>query len=150
MPTETKTARYLQLTLKSAKGSIVRIDLGQIARGRRYAHVVGHRQGGTGDVAPKEVKVHSAWKILTESGPRLVMANEGIHLIQANSNVELLALLGKIYPENVVFKKKKQSLNHALEAGKGLPETGCFIVDLVGEEISMMPRPSAEKHTRLL
>ena len=150
VPTETKAARYIQLTLESGEGTIVRIDLGQIARGRRYAYVVGHRHGATGDTAPQEVKVHSAWKILTESGPGLVMANEGIHLIQAKSNVELLALLGKLYPENVVVKKKGQSLKQALETGKGLPEAGQFVVELLGEEVSVMPSSSAEEHTKLL
>ena len=108
VPADTTAARYLHLTSKSGKGTIVRIDLGQIARGRRYAFVMGHGQGATGDAVPNEVKVHSVWKILTETGPWLVMADEGVHLIQADSNVELLALLGKLYPENVVFKEKGQ------------------------------------------
>ena len=149
VPTDTEAAHFLQLTLRSGTGTIVRVDLGQVARGRRYAYVVGRKQGATGDAAPKEVKVYSAWKILTDSGPGLVTANEGVHLIQANSNVELLALLGKLYPENVVFKKKGQSLKQALEAGKGLPEAGRFIVELLGEEESVMPRSSAETDTKL-
>ncbi len=149
VPTGTKAARFLQLTLRSGKGNIVRVDLGQIARGRRYAYVVGRKQGATGDASPKEVKVYSAWKILTDSGPGFVTANEGVHLIQANSNVELLALLGKLYPENVIFKKKGQSLKQTLEAGKGLPEAGRFIVELLGEEDSVMPRSSAETDTKL-
>ena len=149
VPTGTKAARYLLFTLQSGDGTTVRVDLGQIARGRRYAYVVGHQQGASGGVAPEDVKVYSAWKVLTDSGPGLVMANGGINLIQANSNVELLALLGKLYPENVIFKEKGQSLKQALEAGKGLPEAGRFIVEMLGEEASVMPRSSAEKHTRL-
>lgn len=145
VPTGTKAARYLVFTLESGKGTTVRVDLGQIARGRRYAYVVGHQQGASIGVAPKEVKVYSAWKVLTDSGPGLVMANGGDNLIQANSNVELLALLGKLYPENVVFKEKGQSLKDALEAGKGLPEAGRFIVEMLGEEASVMPCSSAKE-----
>ena len=112
--------------------------------------MVGHRHRATGDAAPQEVKVHSAWKILVKSGPGLVMPNEGTHLIQANSNVELLALLGKVYSENVVVKKKGQSLKQALETGKGLPEARQFVVEWLGEEVSVMPSSSAEEHTKLL
>ncbi len=139
VPAEDKAARHLQLTLESGKDSPVKIDLGQIARGRRYAYVVGHKHGASSEVVPEEVKVHSAWKVLTESGPGLVMANKGIHLIQASNNIELLALLGKLYPENVVFKKQGQSLEQAQAAGKGLPEAGRFIIELVGTEASIMP-----------
>ena len=139
VPAENRAVRHLQLTLENGKGAPVKIDLGQIARGRRYAYVVGHKHGASSDAVPEEVKVHSAWKVLTESGPGLVMANKGIHLIQANNNIELLALLGKLYPENVVFKEQGQSLEQAQEAGKGLPEAGRFIVESVGKEASIMP-----------
>lgn len=140
VPTATKDARHLQFTLERGEDAVVRVDLGQIARGRRYAYVVGRKHGATGDAAPRDVQVHSAWKILTESGPGLVTAKEGIHLIQASSNIELLALLGKLYPENVVFKEKGQSLKQALAAGKGLLDAGRFIVELVKEKASIMPR----------
>ncbi|MCJ1382730.1 hypothetical protein MMC17_005843 [Xylographa soralifera] len=139
VPTESREVRHLQLTLEYSKRAPVKIDLGHIARGRRYAYVVGCKHGASSDVVPKEVKVHSAWKVLIESGPGLVMANKGIHLIQASNNIELLALLGKLYPENVIFKEQGQSLEQAQEAGKGLPEAGRFIVESVGEEASIMP-----------
>ena len=139
VPTESREARHLQLTLEYGKSTSVKIDLGQIARGRRYAYAVGRKHGASSDVVPKEVKVNSARKVLVESGPGLVMANKGIHLIQASNNIELLALLGKLYPENVILKERGQSLEQAQEAGKGLPEAGRFIVESVGEEASIMP-----------
>ena len=143
VPAEGKAARHLQLTLERSNGQgvPVKTDLGQIARGRRYAYVVGHKHGAASDaLPPEEVHVHGACKILTESDPGLVMANKGIHLIQANNNsIELLALLGKLYPENVVFMKQGQSLKQAQEAGKGLPEAGRFIVESLGRAASIMP-----------
>ncbi|KAI9739873.1 MAG: hypothetical protein M1818_004929 [Claussenomyces sp. TS43310] len=135
------TARQLQLSIEGANDTgTVSIDLGQIARGRRYAYAVGRKHGAPGHgTADTNVKVYSGWKVLTESGTGLVSASDGVHLIKAASNVELLALLGKIYPENVVVIQEGESLEAALAAGKGLPDSGRFVIQTKSNLEPIMP-----------
>jgi hypothetical protein len=47
-----------------------------------------------------------------------VSAKEGIHLIQARNHIEVLALLGKIYPESVTVIKEGESMEAALISNK--------------------------------
>lgn len=133
-------SRQLQLSVAPANTEPVNIDLGQITRGRRYAYAIGKAQGAAASKSSNTpVHVHSAWKVLTESGPGLVTAKEGIHLISAGSNVELLALLGKIYPENVIVVKEGEHIEAAQAAGKGLPDSGRFIIQTKGDVETIMP-----------
>ena len=133
-------SRQLQLSVTRANTEPVSIDLGQITRGRRYAYPVGKAQGAPANNSSNTpVHVHSAWKVLTESGASLLTAKGGIHLINAGSKVELLALLGKIYPENVIVVKEGEYLDAAQVAGKGLPYGGRFIIQTKGDVAAIMP-----------
>lgn len=133
-------SRQLQLSI-TRRNTTVDIDLGQISRGRRYSYPLGKTQGApTAITSETPIHLHSAWKILTEAGPGLVTAKEGIHLIKAASNIELLALLGKIYPESVTVMKEGESLEAALKSGKGLSKSGRFIIQTKGDIEVIMPR----------
>jgi hypothetical protein len=133
-------SRQLQLSVTRANTEPASIDLGQITRGRRYAYPVGKAQGApASNSSNTPVHVHSAWKVLTESGASLLTAKGGIHLINAGSKVELLALLGKIYPENVIVVKEGEYLEAAQVAGKGLPYGGRFIIQTKGDVAAIMP-----------
>lgn len=100
-------ARYqLKLQIKVNESMHVAIDLGQIARGRRYAYQLAEIRVSQ-HVAPEEgwstsARVYNPLAILSQPG--LVTAqDEGLHLIPAANPVIGLALLGKLYPQNVVM-----------------------------------------------
>lgn len=77
------------------------VDLGQAVRGHRYAY---HADQGSGDVlspAPPARRL-TAGEVL--AAPQLVWARRGTFMIDALDNSYVgLALLGKIYPENVMI-----------------------------------------------
>jgi hypothetical protein len=132
-------SRQLQLSITSDNDT-TNIDLGQILRGRRYAYPVGRTEGAPTSVRPNTcIHVHSAWKVLTESGLGLVSAKEGIHMIQAKNTAELLALLGKLYPESITVMKEGDSLEVALVSGKGLSKSGRFIIQTKAGTENIMP-----------
>ncbi|WP_430789699.1 hypothetical protein [Actinoplanes sp. G11-F43] len=73
-------------------GATARVDLGQALRGHRFA--------GGGPASPGGRTV-SAWPVLT--APGLVHNDDGDALLPAGDDLVLLALLGRLYPENVVL-----------------------------------------------
>ncbi|PVH99972.1 hypothetical protein DM02DRAFT_614655 [Periconia macrospinosa] len=123
--------RTLAIVLEYPDGAQSKVDLGQSARGYRYAHFPrGKNSTGAVNVS-EDVQVHSARSLLLESGPGLVMPTKGVHVVQAETKIELFALLGKIYPDNVVVKEKALPLGVALNAGvEGLPDIGRFIIEV--------------------
>jgi hypothetical protein len=128
-PREANKAHTLQLYVQYTDGSSAAIDVGQAARGRRYAFFTQNKQ--VVDVETGDVQIHSAKDILTKSGTGLIIPAKGLHLIRVSSKVELYAVLGKLYPDNVVIFKQGQSLSDALKTGrKGLPDSGRVIVEL--------------------
>lgn len=57
--------------------------------------------------------------------------SEPTHVVQVASKIELFAVLGKIYPDNVVVKDKGIPLSVALSVGKeGLPDAGRFVIEV--------------------
>ncbi|KAF1946383.1 hypothetical protein EJ02DRAFT_367033 [Clathrospora elynae] len=121
----------LALAVDYPDGTRTKVDLGQAARGYRYAKFVSGKKGTTSDATKRDVQVHSARSLLLNSGEGLVMLTNGTHLVRAVGAVELYALLGKLYPENVVVMEEGQSLGQALEAGKeGLPDAGSFVIEV--------------------
>lgn len=97
------------------------VDLGQLFRGHRFLY---RPQGNdNSDVALEKrtsISLHRAIDILSKSG--LVTKTDGIHFIPTDRNELILrALLGKLYPENVVLLDKgdKEELEAACIAGKG-------------------------------
>lgn len=99
------------------------IDVGQITRGLRYAYRVHANQAadeekGTDRSAEKACRLHKASEVLAQSN--LVSAqDDGVHVIHATSPIVRLALLGKLYPENIVLVDHDKSSSRALSAGKG-------------------------------
>jgi hypothetical protein len=122
--------RQLQLVVEWNDKKSVKVDLGQIARGRRYAHWT----KGSIEVAPKqqnEIKTfsHDARGVLMQTGQGLVLPPAGNHIIRSRHPLETLALLGKLYPDNIVVVEDGHSLAEALAAGKdGLPDAGRFFI----------------------
>ncbi|RHZ56430.1 uncharacterized protein CDV56_108164 [Aspergillus thermomutatus] len=128
-----QTVRQLDLQLQLENGQCVAVDLGQVARGHRYAYQAskasesaastnGSKTSGTAPVV--HVHVHDAASVLLETGgdgDGLVTAqNGGLHVIPVQDPVVALALLGKLYPGNVVLLPESEDLAQAEKAGKGL------------------------------
>ncbi|MCJ1367837.1 hypothetical protein MMC16_006972 [Acarospora aff. strigata] len=113
--------RLLKLQLDLDKDACVSVDLGQIARGRRYVYQVSHKASTTSTSAKGFSKIsalHRPADILSQPG--LVSSEtEGIHVIPATNPVLGLALLGKLYPENVILLGAEQAPGEAEMVGKG-------------------------------
>ncbi|KAA8652886.1 uncharacterized protein ATNIH1004_001795 [Aspergillus tanneri] len=121
------TVRQLELQLQFENGKCVSVDLGQVARGHRYAYQASRDGESTisanGKHSPTSAVIHDAASVLLETGQGdgLVTAqNGGFHVIPVQNPVVALALLGKIYPENVVLLPESEGLVQAEKAGKGL------------------------------
>ncbi|GFF29279.1 hypothetical protein IFM61606_10325 [Aspergillus udagawae] len=115
--------RQLELQRQLDNGKCVSVDLGQVARGHRYAY-----QASTSSNADSEsptsatsTVIQDAASIL-ETGDEdcLVTADGGLHVIPMHDPVVALALLGKIYPGNVILPPRSGNLAQAEKAGKGL------------------------------
>lgn len=120
-------SRQLRLQIEFENGVCAAVDLGQIARGRRYAyqtstHSTNGVQGTTANSAgglSKASALHSASSILTSSGSALITSKHGgIHIIPAHEPIVALALLGKLYPENVILLPEGEDAAAAEKAGK--------------------------------
>ncbi len=114
--------RYLlKLQIKFSESMTAAVDLGQIARGRRCAYQMADTQLSH-DVSPTEgwstsARVYSPLDILSQPG--LVSSQEpGLFLIPAANPVLGLALLGKLYPDNVVMLGAGQRPEVAEALGK--------------------------------
>lgn len=114
--------RYLlKLQIKLCEGVPAVVDLGQIARGRRYAYQMAETRLSH-ELSPAEgwstsARLYSPLAILSQPG--LVSSQEpGLHLIPAANPVIGLALLGKIYPDNVVMLGAGQRPEVAEALGK--------------------------------
>ncbi|KAL2812984.1 hypothetical protein BJX63DRAFT_432273 [Aspergillus granulosus] len=127
----------LQLTLES--GLCIAVDLGQITRGRRYAYELQVSGGSSkpNGTAPKtngvEVQelprtlVHKVADILSQPGlvisPRARQdQGSAIHVIPVADPIIKLALLGKLYPENVILVRDQDSIEAVTKTGKGFSE----------------------------
>lgn len=128
-----RATRHLELQVELDNGKCVAVDLGQIARGHRYAYQP-HKSpadselNGEADVTGRldsssaRAVVHDAASILLEGSQEgLITAKEGgFHVIPAEDSLVRLALLGRLYPENVVLLPQLGILVQAAKAGKGL------------------------------
>ncbi|KAL4985599.1 hypothetical protein BDW68DRAFT_179550 [Aspergillus falconensis] len=123
-----KSVRVLQLSLRLEldNGQIILTDLGQIARGKRYSY---EPSGSADSVLKDGVISHAAHEIFrsspelgaeTETKPGLITAsNGGFHVITAEERLVALAVLGTLYPENVLLLSREDALDRAVNAGKG-------------------------------
>ncbi|KAL4996696.1 hypothetical protein BDV10DRAFT_186934 [Aspergillus recurvatus] len=116
--------RQLDLRLELDNGQSVSVDLGQIARGKRYSY--GPSDSGY-SLLNHRVIFHAAHEISlsgselgTEADTGIVTASVGgFHVINAEERIVTLAVLGKLYPENVVLLPMGDALERAVNAGKG-------------------------------
>jgi hypothetical protein len=119
-PTSTSSSfvRGLELRLQFSNGESAAVDVGQIAKGLRYSY---EAEKETPEATSKRpVIVHSASDILIQPGLGLTTAkNGGIHVIPIDDPTIALALLGKLYPENVVLLPEDEGLEQTENAGKG-------------------------------
>ncbi|MGY0062398.1 hypothetical protein ACWY4P_38680 [Streptomyces sp. LZ34] len=97
----TRTAR-IEVTHVPPNGATARVDLGQALRGHRFAHrqdLTTHAEA-SGDALTAEV-----WAVLRALG--LVWTEGGDVTVDATAqhNTVVLALLGRLYPDNVVLRR---------------------------------------------
>ncbi|KAM5380972.1 hypothetical protein ACJZ2D_003281 [Fusarium nematophilum] len=133
--------RVLKIDLVLENGEAVAVDVGQIARGIRYAY----RCSGADQTREKRklnqnilnettslkalrsssitaLHVHGAGNILGSPGlitPDLKSRPNELHLFCAKDPLIRLALLGKLYPENVILLDEDDDPEKALQVGKG-------------------------------
>ncbi|KAE8148718.1 hypothetical protein BDV25DRAFT_130994 [Aspergillus avenaceus] len=126
-PDSSPIVRELELQLQLANGQSISVDLGQVARGHRYLYQASPSSDLTssvnGDDSPTSTIIHDPASVLLQAGPRdgLITAQQGgLHIIPVQDPLVALALLGKIYPENVVLLPQSEGLAQAKKAGKGL------------------------------
>jgi hypothetical protein len=115
---EATPIRQLELRLELNNGKCVGIDVGQIARGHRYSYQALPGKGT--DLPSQDAVVHSALDILMHPDQGLITAEKGgFHVIPTVEPIIALAILGKLYPENVVLLPKDGGLTQTEKAGKG-------------------------------
>ncbi|KAL9616287.1 MAG: hypothetical protein Q9160_008827 [Pyrenula sp. 1 TL-2023] len=130
----------LKLHVRFSDRSTTAVDLGQIARGRRYAYQVS-RESSTGSQEAVPVYVHSAADVLIKSDTGLVTAKDGgIHLILVQSSIVALALLGRIYPENVIVLGPEETIADAERVGKSLSGKPKFVIQIGSAKKNFMPQ----------
>ncbi|KAJ5372689.1 hypothetical protein N7517_004695 [Penicillium concentricum] len=116
--TESTPVRQLELRLEFNSGKCVGVDVGQIARGHRYAYQA--LVGKEADLPAQHAIVHSALDILLHPDRGLITAKHGgIHVIPTVEPIVALATLGKLYPENVVLLPQYDGVSQTEKAGKG-------------------------------
>lgn len=116
----TSSSRYLELRLELDNGKCTSVDLGQIARGHRYSYPIQNASDKEITKFTPGYIVHDPLSILQSENSGLLTAQEGgVHVILVKDPVIALALLGKLYPENVVVLPGNETLYKAESAGKG-------------------------------
>ncbi|KAL2787243.1 hypothetical protein BJX66DRAFT_346319 [Aspergillus keveii] len=112
---QSSSVAQLDLRLLFEDGQHATVDVGQIARGHRYSYEASE----PGDLGIPSI-VHSAHDVLLIPGDGLVTAEKGgFHVLSADERILALAVMGKLYPENVVRLSKNEGLEKAVNAGKG-------------------------------
>ena len=113
--------RQLELRLDLSNDQCTSIDVGQIARGQRYAYQV--RAGGisAAELLPsKPASVHSALDLILHPNGGLITSKQGgVHVIPTTESIVALAILGKLYPENVVLLPENGGIRQTENTGKG-------------------------------
>ncbi len=126
MPTGAKSSspvRYIKLCGIFKDNTQFSVDLGQTARGLRYAYRADSSNKDSSSSQGSSFGLHKAADVV--SLPNLVTSTSNtdqssLHVIQASSPVVRMALLGKLYPENIVLLDGKgQAVSTVLDAGKG-------------------------------
>lgn len=112
----------LEMRLELADGKCVAVDLGQISRGHRYSYMAeaSSDENANGTSSTALAIQHDPASILETPNTSLLTAkNGGVHIIQVENSLIALAVLGKLYPENIVILPRDQEISLAAKAGKG-------------------------------
>lgn len=118
---DTSSSRYMELRLELNDGKCIAVDLGQIAGGHRYSYPIQNNPDREATKFTRSFVVHDPLSILQSGAGELLTAKEGgVHVIPVNESLITLALLGKLYPENVVLLPGNKTLCRAQTAGRAL------------------------------
>ncbi|KAJ5814538.1 hypothetical protein N7474_006315 [Penicillium riverlandense] len=122
----------LELRIEFKCGKCAAIDLGQIARGHRYSYFARQSNplpestetlnGATTEPQknPASVIFHHSTDIFKTPNTGLLSAKAGgVHVIPAVDPIVTLAILGRLYPENVILLPRNEGLSQTENAGKG-------------------------------
>jgi hypothetical protein len=116
-PDKSKSVSKLELRLEFKNGKCASVDAGQIARGHRYSYQAVARKDTT---SAQPAIVHKALDLLLHPDQGLITAQQGgIHIIPTLEPIIALAVLGRLYPENVVLLPEDEHISQTEEAGKG-------------------------------
>ena len=119
----------------------ISVDVGQIARGRRYTYQVTNKPVtiiNTVKISTRPRKTlayKSAKSILEQSGLVTSSKEDIIYVIPAPHPVLALALLGKLYPSKVIILGAEQSMSCALGGQKGFEPRFIIYGGLCGEGV---------------
>ncbi|MFI6333791.1 hypothetical protein [Streptomyces sp. NPDC050535] len=121
-------ARTAHLEVTDDDGTMARVDLGQALRGHRFARRVTRRQEVTADGAPADPGSRTAHLRPALRAPGLVWTRSGEVTLDATGQdgLVVLALLGRLYPENVVLRPNTSRVRTAVGGG----ELGRLVVEL--------------------
>ncbi|QMW46670.1 hypothetical protein G4B11_010125 [Aspergillus flavus] len=113
----TSAIRGLELRLEFKSGDTARVDVGQIARGLRHSYEA--REETRDSTTNHTVFLHSASEILIQPGWGLSTAETaGFHVIPVDDPTIALALLGKLYPRNVILLPNDEQLGQTDDVGE--------------------------------
>jgi hypothetical protein len=118
----TSTDRTTVLFSLEREGHAFTVDLGQLFRGHRFSYrPKGENHSNGAKVNRTAISLQQVTDILSHTG-LVTNTDDGIHFIPTGGN-ELVqwALLGRLYPENVVLLEKgnEEELELAFRSGKG-------------------------------
>jgi len=136
----------LWLCLWFASGNYAQVDVGQVAKGWRYSYsttLKGKSDSAALEPDAKSViqlarnnqttvpfSLHSAEAVLTQNGTKgaLLTGKPGLHVVPVKSRLLGLALLGKLYPENIVRIGLMDEVAATNQVGKGFSEASKWVV----------------------
>jgi hypothetical protein len=117
---KTSVSQCLELRLELSDEKCISVDLGQISRGHRYSYPIQNAPDKEITKFTQNYLVYNPLNILQFENDGLLTAQEGgLHIIPVEDPLIVLALLGKVYPENVVLLPENEILCKAETAGKG-------------------------------
>jgi hypothetical protein len=110
-------------------GTTAHLDLGQALRGHRFAH----QTAATDAATVGNTRTAELWTALR--APGLLWTQDGDVTLEATGqdNLVALALLGRLYPDNVVLRPAG---HHAGPAAAGTNGPGRLIVDLPDHDVT--------------
>lgn len=112
----------LEMRFELRSGKRVAVDLGQISRGHRYSYMTGDPDynGSSGPNPNRSIVVHNVVSILeTPDSSLLTTKEKGVHVIPVENPLVAFAILGRLYPGNVVILPRNREISLADKAGKG-------------------------------